>query len=440
MRSDCVQVRFDSPESLRAEFEKNISNRGVFVATERSFEARQAIEVDVILEYVSENAPAVTLAGEVVHVVAPGMEGSGMLPGVAVQLDASAPELRALFEPLLGQGPLPPRDADRQGAKRRASKRESVRVPVRVMPETRPPFEATSRDLSGTGILLSTREHPLALDERVRVCLWHPTGQKSVEVDARVVREVKNAQGRVAAVALDFDRTQCAEPRVREVVDALREAGHRAQLGGIRGSLGELGLPNMLQMFGSSCREGTLVVEHAGEQGWIAFAEGRLLGAEIGALRGVEALATLIGWGDGRFEFQATVDGALAASEAPGPSLEGAVLEAVCQLDERERDAALDGETADADDGEAWQEPFAGLDESEADDDFVVLDADSTFAIDATERAAQAGSLGKVEEAVLELAGAGMSLARLFEIIPEPPERIQSAVESLVELGVLCPR
>ncbi len=48
-------------------------------------------------------------------------------------------------------------------------------------------------------------------------------------------------------------------------------------------------------------------------------------------------------------------------------------------------------------------------------------------------------SLDKTEQAVLDLARAGMSLARIEAIIPEPAERVRAAMAALVEMGVLIP-
>ncbi len=79
------------------------------------------------------------------------------------------------------------------------------------------------------------------------------------------------------------------------------------------------------------------MVECDGEQGWIAFAEGQLLGVEMGALTGHEALVALLDWADGRFEFEASADAKLVESAARRP-LAGAVLEAVSAIDERERE------------------------------------------------------------------------------------------------------
>lgn len=423
MGTDTLQVRFASPEALRSEFDKNIANRGVFVASEASFEVRQAVTVEIVLEYVDPDAPALELDGEIVHCVPVELAGSGAVPGVAVQLDASANDLRERFEPLLGAEPPPAPDVDLEGPARRGSKRGAVRVPVRVMPSMLPPFEATSRDLSATGILLSVKEQALPVGEVVRICLWHPTGDPSVEIDGKVVREVPNKRGRVAAVAIAFDRSQAADPRVRGVIDALREAGHRSRLGGISGAVSDLGLANMLQMFGSSAPQGTLVVEHEGEQGWIAFADNMLIGAEVGALSGHDALVAMIGWGDGRFQFEASADPKLVETATPRP-LPGAVLEAVCAIDEAEH-AGGDG-AGGADEPERIEAPPIG--------------PETTFEVDYEQLDLTRSGLDKTDEAVVELAGAGMSVRRVCDVIPEPEALVEASLQGLVELGVLVPR
>ncbi|MAG30444.1 MAG: hypothetical protein CL908_06045 [Deltaproteobacteria bacterium] len=393
LRNDSLQVRFESPEALLEEFEKNISNRGIFVATQDAYEIRQAVDVQVLLDYVSGSDVALSLAGEIVHCIPPEMASGGVVPGVAVQFEAGSRELRDAFEPLLEQQPIADPDEDCEGARRRSARRGPVRVPVRVMPTMSPPFEATSRDLSATGILLSIKEHALPVDEIVRVCLWHPSGQPSVELDGKVVREVENQSGRVAAAAIAFDRNQAAEPRARDVIDALREAGHRSRLGGISGSLSDLGLANMLQMFGCSAPCGTLVVEFDGEQGWVAFVDGQLVGAELGLMSGQEALVAMLDSGDGQFEFEANVDPKLVESAEPRP-LAGAVLEAVCALDEMQGDAreaadedAQSGSDLDVSDDDATLVDF-GLDVSEA--EMTVVD----FGLDVPEVETNAADFG----------------------------------------------
>lgn len=407
-------MRFDTPAALRGEFEKNIANRGIFVATETDFEIRQAVDVEIELFWVPSASSRVVLRGEIVHRLSPEMVRGGGRAGVAVQFEESVAELRERFAPFLGDEPLSDPDVDHGGERRRSARRSPVRVPVRVRSSKRAPFAATSRDLSTTGILLSVREERLELHEVVRIGLRHPSGEPSVELAGRVVREVMNKRGQVAAVAVAFDRQQAADPKVQAVIEALREASHHGRLGGISGSIVDLGLPNMLQMFGSSAREGTLVVEREGEQGWIAFADNQFLAAELGAASGKRAIEEMLGWTDGRFEFEARVDPSLLASAAREP-LAGVVLEAVFARDERARSGA----------------PYAGPS--------IEFSGDATFLVDVEQEEIARGSLDKTELAVLDLARSRMSVARIEAIIPEAPERTRAAVASLVEMGVLIP-
>ena len=419
LRNRTLQMRFETSAALRAEFEKNIANRGIFVATEAEFEVRQTVEVEVVLGYAGAASAPVVLRGEVVHRVSPAMARNGGRPGVAVQFEDSVAELRARFAPLLGAEPLPDPDLDRAGELRRSARREPVRVPVRVEPAKRKAFSTTSRDLSATGVLLSIREEGLAVGEVVRIGLRHPAGDASVEIDGRVVREVKDKRGKPAAVAVAFDRNQAAKPGARELIEALRQASHHGRLGGISGSIVDLGLPNMLQMFGSSAQQGTLVVEREGEQGWIAFADNQFVAAELGSLTGKRAVEELLGWTEGRFEFESRVDGTLLA-RAARESLAAVVLEAVCARDERGR-------------------PGTGANRPAASAAAPVISPNATFQVDIEQEEIARPSLDKTEQAVLDLARAGMNLARIEAVIPESAERVRTAMASLIEMGILNP-
>ena len=67
LKNPSLQIRFESPDSLREEFEKNIANRGIFIATEEEFEDRQSVDVEIVLAYVDAPAIPLVLHGEVVH-------------------------------------------------------------------------------------------------------------------------------------------------------------------------------------------------------------------------------------------------------------------------------------------------------------------------------------------------------------------------------------
>jgi Tfp pilus assembly protein PilZ len=437
-----LTIRFESQEQLREEFEKNISNGGIFVPSQHPFTIRESVTVEIELGY--DEAEGIALDGEIVHCIPPEMIASGAVPGVAVQFSATARSLCERFEPLLGPeirvAPPDFDEVDEAGGQIRRAKRRSVRVPIRVMPESSPPFEATSRDLSATGILLSKGESALPQGEVVRICLWHPNGEQSVEIDGMVVREVKNKSGQIAAVAVAFDRSQAAEPRVREVIEALSQAGHRSKLGGISGSIADLGLANLLQMFGSSAPRGTVVCEQGGEQGWIAFADGDLLAAELGALRGHDALVGMLDWADGRFEFEANADEKLVQSANRRP-LEAAILGAICVIDERDetlrRDEVdqSDGDLADPADAGADVESLRSVAGSEVGP--TRLGPDTVFGVDAVIEASTRMVLGKVELAVLDLAKSGFMVRKIVEVVPDDEMAVYRALEELVESGVL---
>lgn len=466
-----LKIRFETPEVLQAEFDKNIANGGVFIPCDGQFELRAAIDVEIEFAFGPNGPDSIVLRGEIVHQVPAEMAGAGAVPGVAIQFEASAGALRDHFLPYLTpQRAAMPVDVDLESARRRSSRRNPVRVPVRVMPMSSAPFEVTSRDLSASGILLSLGSEELPVGELVCVCIWHPNGESSVEIDGQVMREVRNQSGRIAAVAVAFDRRQAADPQVAKVISALRRAGQRSQLGGIQGSISELGVASLLQMFCSSSPRGTLVVEQDGEQGFVAFEDSQLLAAELGAERGIDALVSLLDWGEGRFQFEATVVEALLANQERVP-LMGALLEATRIADERNGTSASDeydeneftfGTSSEAPATFDTAEPLA----PEADPEPPPSDANAqttvmetpflhdeesagappvwrpemVFSVNTDREAAVRSGLGKVEEAVLDLAKAGMSLQKMLDIIPETPHRIQSALEILIDLSVLRAR
>ena len=432
LATERLQIRFDSPELLRSEFEKNITNRGIFVPTEARFEIRQRIVVEIVLGYAGVGAAALSLEGEVVHRIGPEMAASGAVPGVAIQFEASALELAEQFAPLLGQKVPAAPGADTQGKARRGARRDRVRVPVRVMPESSPPFEANSRDLSSTGILLSMNDVVLPVGEVVRICLWHPSGDPSIEIDGQVARQIKNKSGQVTAVAVAFEGDQAADPRVCDVIDALRHAAHRSRLGGISGSIADLGLANLLQMFGASSPRGTFVVDSDGDQGRVAFADGSRLGAELGPLKDHDALVAMLDWTDGRFEFEAVADEFLVDMAQRRPLAE-VILKAVCAIDERNARGQASGPSQPA-------EQTSVMEPGDSDVASLQLAPDTILEVDTEAENELRSSLDKLEQAVLDLAQSALPLGKIVDIIPEDEERIHAVVEALVESGLLRPR
>lgn len=412
-----LEMHVDSLGALRAEFEKNIVNRGLFVLTEAALEVRQPIQVAIVLRYAGAPPDPVLLTGEIVHRVPPEMARRGGKPGVAVQLEESVAELRARFEPLFGGAPIPDPNVDREGEGRRSARREPVRVPIEIQVGERPAVRVTTRDLSGSGVLLSTRDHPFVVGDSVRIRMRAADGAGEARVAGRVVREVKNKSGAVAAVAIAFDAKQAADTKLKAVVERLLETSHRGRLGEVKGAIGPEGVAGLIESFSGSMPSGTLVLERDGEQGFIAFSKDRFVAAEVGALSGVRAVEVLLGWTGGSFALEARVDGGL-LERGKGEPLSAVLLEAACARDAHEAEP----DTADAGVGGCATFDFG---------------PEATFLAVAGREPSTNTELGKTEEAVLDLARAGMSVARMQSVIPEPPARVEEAIASLIEQGVL---
>jgi hypothetical protein len=226
-----------------------------------------------------------------------------------------------------------------------------------------------------------------------------------VEVDGRVVRHVE-AEGTVAAVSVLFDVPAGRKEELAALVRAAQSAQERRSESGISGRIEELGMPSLIQMLGRSSPHGTLLARSGEEEGVLAFEGGNLRYARLGAMRSLKALARMLLWREGSFEFHADV-AALDAEDEP-IRLEAALLEATRRIDE------------------AAQERVTRFEPT------------LRFRVDRASLAA-AGSLPKTEEAVLDLAAAGFTVRRILDVIPEDDAQVSSALLALVERGVLVP-
>ncbi len=260
-----------------------------------------------------------------------------------------------------------------------------------------------TRNLSESGVLISADASELPLGKEVRLHLQSPESGEQIELSGRVSRHVET-DGTVAAVGVAFDPESAQRDRLVEFVREVRESVALREARGISGVIEELGMPNLVQMLGNTSPEGTLIAAHGAEEGVIAFSGGMLRYARLGPLRGAKALARMIAWTDGHFEFFANVD-ALDDEDEPR-LLDGAILDAVRQLDERAR---MEGRE---------------------------LQMTATFRVD-REACAPGSSPSKIEEAVLDLAEAGFTLRRIVDVIPEPDAEILGAVHALLDQEAL---
>lgn len=440
-----LHLVFEEAAVFLREYERNLAKGGAVVPTRESFEPRELVEVRVEAPFASAK---LALAAEVVH-SSPG--------AAAVQFLDPAPELRARFEAVVERaealrgednaaratdelasadpsealaasdelasadlGDLAPdgfettalsEDPNDRTFRERAD-RAPTRVTVRVKGPTGKPLRARTRDLSKTGALLSVDGEELPIGRSVELELTHPGTGEVLTVPGKVVRHLKG-EGVVPAVAVAIEPGSRREALERFVEDVER-ADEEARRTGIRGPLEELGAVSLLQMFAALARQGTLTVTSGVEEGVVAFADGKLLAAQVGSVAGVKALARIFAWREGFFEFRASVDagagaGAGGASGFDGP-MEGAILEALRLLDEANRQAGP------------------------------ALASGARFAVHRDRLGAIERPLETTEESVLELAAAGFTLRRILDVIPETDVAIRGAVASLVEQGLLTPR
>jgi Tfp pilus assembly protein PilZ len=406
-----LTLQFDDPVAFRKEYRENIVQGGAFIRTTKAFSLRDAVVVEVTLSF----ADVVTeLDAEVVHVVSSEHAGAANA-GVAVQFLVPAAELRDRFERYVPQNgraepaaPPPkaapkkaaPAAADEDDEDKRRKKRAKARVTAKV--ETSHfTLDGSTRDLSENGVLLSVDGSDLPVGKAVRLTLVHPGSHESFELSGRVARHVEG-EGTVAAVAIELDGGGAGfEGFVRDAqaVDARRRER------GIAGSIEELGMGNLVQMFGKFSRAGTLTAASGSEEGIASFEGGLLRHCRLGSLSGTKALARLLSWEAGHFEFHSELD-PLTDPPAPIP-LEAALLEAARQLDEMRR---VEPGTLD---------PSARL----------RLDVKALSSFDST--------FTKTEEAVVDLAGAGLTVRRLLDVIPESDAQILEAIRSLAERGLV---
>lgn len=400
-----LRIEFATEEAFRGEYEQNIAQGGIFVATRSEFAVRDPVTVEIGLGWIGER---VALDGEVVHVVPLEMASTGASPGVAVQLHLPTSEIRDRFRAFVGR--IPEVDERVRGSGRRRAQRSPARVRADVTAGDRVRLPGRTQNLSGRGCLVACEGEVPAVGDAVRLALTHPVSGESIDVDGRVVRHVADGDGEVVAAGVKFEVPEARRDEVAAFVADVRACEHSRRLGGISGSVAELGMERLLRMFGTCAPEGTLTLRSREQEGTVVFASGRIRAAQLGRRRGLAALAKLVSWSDGQFEFQAR------AEEAGDDDLD--VEEALARV-------AQPGGTGAAS-GAAGPPPRA-----------VALAPDARLSLDAAAAASARQGLSKTEEAILDLAQVGMSVQKVMEIIPEDEAVLRRALEGLVEQGLV---
>jgi DNA-binding response OmpR family regulator len=124
--------------------------------------------------------------------------------------------------------------------------------------------------------------------------------------------------------------------RIRRVIERSRPAGSEQTEAAISGSLGEMSLADLLQIFEHGGKSGTLLVIRE-RQGKILLQRGSVIDAQIDDLRGEEAVYRMFAMTDGRFEFRPE---AVGGERTIHGTTQGLIFEGMRLLDESKRPPA----------------------------------------------------------------------------------------------------
>lgn len=394
--SPAIRMVFETEADFRREFEANLCNGGVFVPTDRTFELRDHVGIAIEFPYCGQT---LLLEGEVVHHVPAALASVGARPGVAIQLLLPASELRARLEALEGAFSAgDPEEAS--AADRRRAPRGKARVTAYLVSADGEEQQGFTRNLSETGVLFSVTTEPvLPLDTEVRLRLCNPVSGEAREVAGYVARHVTDEHDEVTAIGIHFESEQERPDGVTAFLHSLMATEHSRHLGGISGSISELGTMSLLQNFSQSTPQGTLTVASGALEGFVAFEAGCMVAARLGSVSGMKALARILSWDEGRFEFHARVDESPATNERM--SMQGAMMEAARQIDELAR-LDLRALPLSARVEVACPEPEGGL-----------------------------------EKAVAELCATRPTLRRVLDLVPLPDLEVFQALLRLLEAGAI---
>lgn len=391
----CVRVSFASSADFEREYRSALSCGGLFVATEDHFELREVVDVWLDLAFCKQ---AVVLQGEVVSCVPAGLEQFGGSGGVAVQLLEPADQLRKRLQRYLESDVAEP-TGDPQG--RRKHERKPARAEVEIEHAGSVVF-ARSQNVSRSGALVAVPGEPIAAGEKVLLTFVHPTSGQRMGVAATVIHEQRDERG-AFAMGVRFDCPVGREAEVGDFMEDLQANEHARQLAAIKGPLGTVELEALIQMLGAASGQGVLRLSRGYEEGEIGFAGGTLHYAHVGTVRGPKALARMLSWKEGFFDFVSSAPHAPLGSE-PLP-LDGAIFEAMRRLDELRR-----METS-------------------------ALAPDIVFSL--ARKALESDALSDLEQEVLELAEFGSAVQTILDGVEATDAEVHKALLTLITKGVI---
>jgi Tfp pilus assembly protein PilZ len=392
-------VRFESPEGFRDEFHQNIARGALFIPTVEPFTPHQTVDVALDLAFCGEG---LSLSGEVIVVVDPALaKVGGTTAGISLRLTEAVPELRKRLEDLTGLDltqSAPARPVDR----RRSPRSDSDADIVVSTPDG--DFSGATANLCYTGVLALIPMTSIPIGTVVRVHLANPTVELDLTVDGKIVHR-RRCDGGVTAHGIQLHYPADRIDEVMAFIEFLQSFDRARRLAVVSGGIDESGLGAVLDMFVNTAPSGTLSVSRGEDEGKIAFSENYILRCTVGMVSGMKALARMVRWTEGRFEFHHDLQ--LSGEPDDPQPFDAAMMVASIQADELAR---------------------IGFDASATSD---------SFRIDPEARKAHWESLTDLEREVLECAADGFSVGAISDMITAPDADIYKALVVLLDLGAI---
>jgi hypothetical protein len=169
-------------------------------------------------------------------------------------------------------------------------------------------------------------------------------------------------------------------------------------------------------MFGGAAGQGTLRLIHGGQEGSVVLNQQTFVVACAESSTGIAALAKMLGWEDGEFEFSSRIESVFDGDV--GMPLDQALrevraLQSPSVMTRRPKPSAR-----------STSPPESLPSHAKLRVNFRLLDQ-------------QSNELTKTEEAVIDLAIVGMPVGKVMDVIPESRNDILVAIASLREIGLI---
>jgi hypothetical protein len=103
----------------------------------------------------------------------------------------------------------------------------------------------------------------------------------------------------------DMKETRVSEPAIKPQEDTNVKKMTGYGVSSMSGTIGEVPLPDLIQLFGSSKKSGTLVVTVGGVEGKLHLDKGKIIYASVSNAKGlkpIKAVFRILSWQDGTFE------------------------------------------------------------------------------------------------------------------------------------------